>query len=81
MLNLSLLRFFLRNKSGELKLSVNNLLDKALSADQTSEVNYIERVTTNSLGRYYMVTFTYSLNKALNPMAGRRKGPMMRVMT
>ena len=80
LLNLSLSRFLLKNKSGELKLAVMNVLDEALSVDQTANSNYLERVTTNSLGRYFMVSFTYALNKALNPMAIRRGGrPMMRI--
>jgi hypothetical protein len=74
LLNLSLSRFILKNNSGEIKLAVNNLLDKALGINQTSSVNYIERTTTNSLGRYFMITFTYALNKQLNPMGMRRRG-------
>lgn len=79
LLDLSCSRFFLKNKSGELKFSVNNLLDKALGIDQTATINYIARVTTNSLGRYFMISFTYALNKQLNPMAMRRGGAMMRI--
>jgi hypothetical protein len=81
LVNLSLSRYFLKGNSGELKIAVNNLLDRALGINQTSSINYIERTTTNSLGRYYMVSFTYSINKQLNPMGGmRRGGGMMRVI-
>ncbi|HYI75986.1 MAG TPA: hypothetical protein VEW65_00110, partial [Chryseolinea sp.] len=57
LLNLSFSRYVLKNKSGEIKLSVNNLLDEALGISQTSSVNYIERTVTNSMGRYFMVSF------------------------
>jgi len=77
LLNLSISRFVLKNKSGEVRFSVNNLLDRALGIDQTSNINYIERVATNSLGRYFMISFTYALNKGLNPMNGRRGGGQM----
>jgi len=81
LLNVAISRFLLKNKTGELRFSASNLLDKALGVSQTSSVNYVERVTANSLGRYFMVSFIYSLNKQLNPMAGRRGGPgMMRIM-
>jgi hypothetical protein len=70
----------LKNKVAELKLSVNNLLNKALGINQTANLNYLERQTTNSLGRYFMVSFIYSLNKQLNPMAIRRGGTFMRLM-
>ena len=74
LLNLSISRFILKNKAGELKFAVNNLLDKALGVNQTASVNYLERSTTNSLGRYLMVSFTYALNKQLNPMGMRPGG-------
>jgi hypothetical protein len=81
LLNLSISRFILKNNSGELKLGVNNLMDRALGVNQTSSINYTERTTTNSLGRYYMVSFTYAINKQLNPMGGmRRGGGMMRII-
>jgi hypothetical protein len=76
LLNISVSRFLLKNKSGELKLSVNNLLDNNFGISQTANVNYVERQTSNSLGRYYMVTFVYSLNKHMNPTSMRRGGGM-----
>lgn len=81
LVNVALSRFLLKNNSGELRLSVNNLLDKAIGVSQTSSINYVERVTSNALGRYFMVSFVYSLNKQLNPMGQRRGGPgMMRII-
>ncbi|MEO7988002.1 MAG: outer membrane beta-barrel family protein [Chryseolinea sp.] len=76
LLNISVSRFLLKNKSGELKLSVNNLLDNNFGVSQTANVNYVERQTTNSLGRYYMLTFIYSLNKHMNPTGMRPRGGM-----
>lgn len=80
LLNLSVSRFLLKNKAGELKFAVNNLLDKALGVNQTANLNYTERQTTNSLGRIFMVSFTYSINKQLNPMGMRRGARMMRII-
>ncbi len=80
LVNLSVSRFFLKNNSGELRISASNILDKALGVNQSSSINYTERTTTNSLGRYFMVTFVYAINKRLNPMGARRAGPMMRVI-
>ncbi|HEY0654509.1 MAG TPA: TonB-dependent receptor family protein [Chryseosolibacter sp.] len=80
LLNLSVSRFLLKNKTGELKLAINNMLDKALGVTQMANINYIERQTTNSLGRIFMVSFTYSINKQLNPMGMRRGGQMMRII-
>ncbi len=83
LLNLSVSRFILKNNVGELKFGVVNLLDKSLSVNQTATSNYLQQETTNNLGRYYTVTFTYALNKQLNPMGGGRGGRRggMRMMT
>ncbi|MGV8094360.1 MAG: outer membrane beta-barrel protein [Mangrovibacterium sp.] len=65
--DLSVSRFLMKNK-GELKFSVSNLLDQELGITQTASNNYLERQTTNSLGRYFMLSFTYTLNKLLDPI-------------
>jgi hypothetical protein len=78
--NASVSRYLLKNKSGELKFGVINLLDKNLSVTQTASTNYLQQQTTNNLGRYLMLSFTYILNKQLNPMNGvreRGRGPRM----
>ncbi|MBM3177374.1 MAG: TonB-dependent receptor family protein [Bacteroidetes bacterium] len=81
-LNVWISRFLLKGNSGELKIGVSNLLDKSLSVTQTSSANYLQQETINNLGRYLMVSFTYALNKQLNPMSGGpggRRGSGMRV--
>lgn len=72
--NVSFSRFLLKNNVGELKIGVNNLLDQSLSVNQTATANYLQQTTSNNLGRYFMVSFTYALNKQLNPMGGGRRG-------
>lgn len=81
-LDISISRFILKNKAGELKFKVNNLLDQSNSVSQSSGDNYIQQSTTNNPGRFYMVSFTYALNKHLNPMGGgnRRGGGGMRMI-
>jgi len=82
LLNISLSRYVLKNKAGEIKVGVNNLLDQSLGVTQTATSNYYQQETINNLGRYYMVSFTYALNKQLNPMGGMRRpgGGGMRMM-
>lgn len=80
MLNVSVSKQFLKNKSGELKLSALNMLDEDLGINQTANINYVERETLNSLGRYFMLSFTYSINKHLNPMANRTRGGAVRIV-
>ncbi len=76
LLSFSFSRFLLKNNTGELKLSVNNVFDKALGISQRATSNYFERTTSNSLGQYFLLSFTYALNKHLNPMGMRRGGRM-----
>ncbi len=80
-LDISISRFILKNNAGELKFKVNNVLDQSNSVSQSSGENYIQQQTTNNLGRYYMVSFTYALNKHLNPMGGgNRRGGMRMII-
>jgi hypothetical protein len=82
MLDMSLSRSFLKNNSGELKFSVYNLLNKELGVTQTAATNYYEQSVTNSLGRYFLLSFTYSLNRQLNMMEGGPGGGRgMRMIT
>lgn len=78
--NISFSRFLLKNNVGELKIGVNNLLDQSLSVNQTATANYLQQTTSNNLGRYLMVSFTYALNKQLNPMGAGRKGGGMQMI-
>jgi hypothetical protein len=80
LLNLSLSRFILKAQSGEIKVGVVNLMDRSFSVSQNASVNYLETITYNNLGRYFMVSFTYSLNKQLNPMGNRRGGGGQRMI-
>ena len=76
LLDINLSRSFRNNNSGELKLSVFNLLDQDLGVTQTHSTNYYESAVTNSLGRYFLLTFTYSLNRQLNVMDSGPGGGM-----
>jgi len=52
---------FLKNKAGELKLSVFDLLKQNQSITRTVADTYIQDVQTQVLQQYFMLTFTYSL--------------------
>ncbi len=57
----SLSTYFLKNRKGELKVSVNDLLNRNTGISRVAQLNYVqdERITT--LGRYFLLSFTYSL--------------------
>jgi hypothetical protein len=80
LLNISMSRFVMKNKTGEIKIAVTNLINRNIGVSQSSNINYVERTTANSLGRYFMLSFTYALNKFMNPLAGRPGGRQIRIM-
>jgi hypothetical protein len=83
--NASLSKMLFKNQQGELKLAAVNILDRAVGVSQQANINSLQQTVINSLGRYVMLSFTYSLNKFMNPMGdrGSRRGggppPMIRL--
>ncbi len=54
----------LKFNRGELKLRVNDILDRNVGVSRTSNQNYIEDSRVNTLRRYALLTFTYNLSKS-----------------
>ena len=81
LLNTSVSKLFMKG-AGEMKFAVNNFLDQSLGISQQADVNFLQQTVVNNLGRFVMVSFTYSLNKALNPANNFQpgRGGMMRMM-
>lgn len=69
----SISKQFLKNNRGELKIRVNDILNKNISVDRTSNQNYIEDRLVNTLSRYGLISFTYSLSKT--GLGGGGSGP------
>jgi hypothetical protein len=61
--NASISKQFLKFNRGELKLRVNDILNRNIGVSRSSNQNYIEDSRVNSLRRYALLTFTYSLSK------------------
>ena len=64
--NAAITKQVLKNKKGELKFGVNDILNQNIGISRSTNQNYVEDVTYNTLKRYYMVGFTYSLLKTNN---------------
>jgi hypothetical protein len=62
MWNASLSKELFKNKRGELKLSVNDILNQNINVSRNTLDNYIEDVRNTTLRRFAMLTFTYNLN-------------------
>jgi hypothetical protein len=64
-------RQFLKFNKGELKLSAYDLLNQNVGVSRSANQNYIEDKRVVNLRRYFMLSFTYSLNK--NGLGGGRE--------
>lgn len=63
MWNAAISKQFLKFNRGELKLSVHDLLNKNQGIQRNTNANYIEDVSNKILRRFFLLSFTYSLNK------------------
>jgi hypothetical protein len=71
--NASLAKGFMKNKRAEFKLSVYDLLNQNVGVSRNANQNYIEDSRYNVLQRYFLLSFTYSLNKGGNAGGGGAK--------
>jgi hypothetical protein len=57
----SISKFVMENKRGQIRLSFFDLLDENKGLSRNSSANYLEEIRANSIGRYGMLSFLYSI--------------------
>ncbi|MDQ3016775.1 MAG: outer membrane beta-barrel family protein, partial [Bacteroidota bacterium] len=62
LLKASISRYILPGDKGQVLFSVFDALDENRGLSRTADINYIEEVRSNSIGRYAMLSFIYSIN-------------------
>jgi len=72
--NASLAKQVLKNKRGEIRLSIFDLLNQNVSIKRTQTDNYIQQTQTRVLTRYALLTFTYNLRSFGGNNRQRRDG-------
>jgi hypothetical protein len=61
--NASFSKQFLRYNRGEIKFSASDLLNRNVGISRNTNQNYIEDSRVNTLRRFFLLSFTYSLSK------------------
>ncbi len=64
LMKVSISRFILPGDKGQLKFSIFDVLDENRGISQTATPNYLEEIRSNSIGRYAMLSFIYSIRGA-----------------
>ena len=74
--NASFSKFFMKNKRAEIKMSAFDLLNKNIGINRNVSQNQIVDRSYNVISQYFLLTFTYSLQKS-GLGGGARAGGMM----
>jgi hypothetical protein len=71
--NASLSKQVLRFNRGEIKFSVKDIFNQNVGISRSTNQNYIEDSRVNSLRRFFLLSFTYSLSKTGTERQDREK--------
>lgn len=73
LLKASFSRYILPNDRGQIMLSVFDLLDENRGLSRTTDINYLEEIRSNSVGRYFMLSFHYNVRGHGEEARGMRR--------
>jgi hypothetical protein len=62
--NASISKFFMKNKRAELKISAFDILNKNVGVSRNVSANQIVDQSYNVINQYFLIGFTYSLQKS-----------------
>lgn len=68
--NASVSTFVTKNDRGEFKFTVTDLLNRNVGINLTADANYSQTERIRSLGRYFLMSFTYAIRGSLKNQGG-----------
>ena len=77
--NASFSKFFMKNKRAEIKMSAFDLLNKNIGINRNVSQNQIVDRSYNVISQYFLLSFTYSLQKSGLGGGARPRGMMIRM--
>lgn len=77
LLNASVAKQLFANKRGEIKFSINDILNQNISITRTITDNYAKDIQTKTLTRYGLLTFTYNLRSFKQQQQQKQKDMFM----
>lgn len=63
LLQAQLNRYLLKSNRGTISLKAYDILNRSTGITQTGAYNYLQSVEANTIGRYFMLSFKYRINK------------------
>lgn len=73
--NAGIAKQLFKNKKGEIRLQVFDLLNENIGISRNANQNYIEDVSSKILNRYLMMTFTYNISRFGGKSVPAQQGP------
>ena len=61
--NAGIAKQLFKNKKGEIRLQVYDILNENISISRSANQNYIEDVSSKILNRYFLLSFTYNISR------------------
>lgn len=78
--NAGIAKQLFKNKKGEVRLQVFDILNENIGISRSANQNYIEDVSSRILNRYFLLSFTYNISRFAGKSVPAQQGPNIRII-